>query len=319
MRTSDQDEVVATRGAVRVHLLAGGRGVEEAIELLDEAESRVEAPLVDEAERERLHGLAGGEHQHAPHWHSLLARRDEVTAGYAGVVVPARNGEPAKAELAVDRGVERCGDAVSALFDALRQLTDRHDAETLVVWIRHATDEDAACARAAGFGVHRRLLVLGRRLGHALPEPTLPSGVTVRPYRPDIDDDAVIEVLKAAFKGGVEPEWDHASLAQRRSFEWFDPEDLLLAEDPEGGIPGLHWTKRRGAGVGEVYVLAVTPAAQGRGLGRGLLRAGLLHLRGRGCDEVLLWVDEDNFAAVHLYRSEGFSTRWVDVAFNAKL
>ncbi|MDP8962368.1 MAG: mycothiol synthase [Actinomycetota bacterium] len=309
----DREEVVAARRTVRVHLLTGRRGVEQAIALLDEAESRLESPLVDEAERERLQALASGEQGPEPHWHPLLARGEEVASGYGGVVFPTRSGESASADLAVHRAIEPCGDTVSALLEALRELTARHAVDTLIVWIRHATDDDVACARAAGFGVHRRLLVLGRDLD-STPDPALPAGVTMRPYRPDVDDDAVVEVLTAAF-GGVETDWDHARLARRRSFEWFDPADLLLAEDPQGRIPALHWTKRRGAGVGEVYVLAVRPEAQGGGLGRGLLRAGLRHLRGRGCDEVLLWVDEENVAAVHLYRSEGFSTRWVDVAF----
>ncbi|MFN2555716.1 MAG: mycothiol synthase [Nitriliruptorales bacterium] len=319
MRTPEGEKLVATRGAVHVHLLAGSHGVDEALALLDEAESRVEAPLVDEAERKRLHALATGGQEPGSHWHPLLARRDEVTVGYAGVVLPARQGEPANCDLAVDRSREGGRDAVSALFDAIRELAGRQSAGSLIVWIRHGTDEDAASARAAGFGVRRRLLVLGRRLDHTPPEAVLPTGVRVRPYRPEVDDDAVVGVLRAAFEGDADPDWDHSRLAQRRSFAWFDPVDLLLAEDAQGNIPALHWTKRRGGGVGEVYVLAVTPAAQGVGLGRGLLRAGLRHLRDRGCRDVLLWVDEDNLAAIQLYRSEGFSTRWVDVAFGAEL
>lgn len=287
--------------------------------LLDEAESRVEAPLVDEAERRRLHALAVGGHEPGSHWQPLLARHDRATVGYAGVVLPASHGGAVNADLAFDRAHEGCGDAVSALFAAIRELAGRHAAGRLVVWIRHATEEDVARVRAGGFGVQRRLLVLGRRVEQPPPEPALSAGLTVRPYRQDVDDDAVVDVLRAAFEGGADADWDHARLAQRRSFAWFDAADLLLAEDAEGNIPALHWTKRRGGGVGEVYVLAVTPEAQGKGLGRGLLRAGLHHLRDRGCREVLLWVDEDNLAAIHLYRSEGFSTRWVDVAFDAEL
>ncbi|MDQ4131217.1 MAG: mycothiol synthase, partial [Actinomycetota bacterium] len=315
--TPHRDELVVTRGALRVHLLKGGSGAKEAIALLAEAESRVEAPLVDEVERRRLHALATGG-QVATHWHGLLARSDEATLGYAGVVLPARGGE-SNAELVVDRSRARRGEAVSALFDAVRQLAEAHVATGLVVWIRHATDEDLARARAAGFGVRRRLLVLGRPLGQMPPEPALPEGVKVRSYRPEVDDDAVVAVLRTAFEGRAESDWDHARLAQRRSFAWFDPTDLLIAQDPRGDVSAVHWTKRRGDGVGEVYVLAVTPAAQGIGLGRALLRAGLRHLWERGCHDVLLWVDEDNLAAINLYRSEGFTTRWVDVAFDAEL
>ena len=77
----------------------------------------------------------------------------------------------------------------------------------------------------------------------------------------------------------------------------------------------MHWTKRRGEGVGEVYNLAVAPDGQGHGLGRRLLDAGLRHLRGIGCGEVLLWVDLANEAAIRLYTTAGFTARWEDIAF----
>ena len=48
--------------------------------------------------------------------------------------------------------------------------------------------------------------------------------------------------------------------------------------------------------VGEVYVLAVAPAAQGLHLGPALLDAGLAYLSRRATDGVLLYVDDDNTA-----------------------
>ena len=75
---------------------------------------------------------------------------------------------------------------------------------------------------------------------------------------------------------------------------------------------GFHWTKIHPAptGVaphGEVYVLGVDPDAQGRGLGKALTLAGLAHLRERGVDHVLLYVEADNDPAVSLYRRVGFT------------
>jgi len=72
--------------------------------------------------------------------------------------------------------------------------------------------------------------------------------------------------------------------------------------------------KRRGDGVGEVYNLAVDPAAQGRGLGPLLLDAGLAHLFATGMRDVVLWVDATNTRALALYRSRGFTHRWDDVS-----
>ena len=44
---------------------------------------------------------------------------------------------------------------------------------------------------------------------------------------------------------------------------------------------GFHWTKVHGADLGEVYVVGVDPAAQGRGLGATLTLVGLHHLAER--------------------------------------
>ncbi len=78
---------------------------------------------------------------------------------------------------------------------------------------------------------------------------------------------------------------------------------------------GFHWTKVHGARsfdpvdtvddhghdhdpIGEVYVLGVDPAAQGLGLGAALTLAGLRYLRGRGLDQVMLYVEETNRPAI---------------------
>ena len=59
--------------------------------------------------------------------------------------------------------------------------------------------------------------------------------------------------------------------------------------------------------LGEVYVVGIDPAAQGRGLGRLLTLAGLHHLVAAGVDEVLLYVASDNLPAVHVYSGLRFT------------
>ncbi len=90
---------------------------------------------------------------------------------------------------------------------------------------------------------------------------------------------------------------------------WFDPAGLLLAEDAEGTLLGFHWTKQHDEHLGEVYVVAISPVAQGRGLGRLLTLAGLHHLVASGIDEVLLYTESDNAPAVHVYSGLGFEHR----------
>jgi mycothiol synthase len=64
-----------------------------------------------------------------------------------------------------------------------------------------------------------------------------------------------------------------------------------------------------------VYVLGVHPDEQGLGLGRALTLTGLLHLRQRGLDEVMLYVESDNLPAIAVYERLGFITSSVDVMY----
>jgi mycothiol synthase len=67
--------------------------------------------------------------------------------------------------------------------------------------------------------------------------------------------------------------------------------------------------------VGEIYVLGIDPAAQGLRLGTALTDLGLAHLRARGLRQVLLYVEEENAAAVRLYEGRGFRRHSVDVSW----
>jgi mycothiol synthase len=170
-------------------------------------------------------------------------------------------------------------------------------------------DHPAARAIAERHGLDRtrELWVMRRATGLPLPELVLPPGLVVRSYRPG-DDADVLRVNAAAFahhpeQGGLDAE----GLAERMAEPWFDPEGLLLAEDPDGTVLGFHWTKRHDDHLGEVYVVGVGPEAQGRGLGRLLTLAGLHHLAGTGVEEVLLYVESDNAPAVHVYSGLGFT------------
>lgn len=169
-------------------------------------------------------------------------------------------------------------------------------------------DHPAAAALAArwGFARTRELWVMRRPSGVPLPAVAPPPGVRIRDYGSS-DADAVLSVNAAAFAHHPEQgALDAAGLAERMAEPWFDPAGLLLAVDEEGDLLGFHWTKQHDAAVGEVYVVGVSPAAQGRGLGRVLTVAGLHHLAARGVAEVLLYVESDNTPARRLYEDLGF-------------
>ena len=151
-----------------------------------------------------------------------------------------------------------------------------------------------------------------RPTSEPLPQLDVPADLEVRGYR-DEDAEAVLAVNAAAFahhpeQGGL----DAAGLAERMAEAWWDPAGLIIATDRSGELLGFHWTKQHSATVGEVYVVAIGPSVQGRGLGRLLTLAGLHHLAARDVDEVLLYVESDNGPAVHVYSGLGFTHRASD-------
>lgn len=166
-----------------------------------------------------------------------------------------------------------------------------------------------------GFTPVRELVVMERDLPADLAAPAAPADVTIRGFQPG-DEAAVLGLNAAAFADHPEQgRLDLAGLRQRLAQDWFDPAGLLLAFGPDQSPLGFHWTKRHPAGLGEVYVIGVAPAAAGQGLGRTLLTTGLAHLAGSGCRQVRLWVEADNTAAVSLYRTAGFSAARSDVHY----
>ena len=150
--------------------------------------------------------------------------------------------------------------------------------------------------------------------------------MSILSYAGPADDAELLRVNNAAFawhpeQGG----WTADDLAQRRTEAWFDPAGLFLAFDGPT-LLGFHWTKihrgKPGAeSAGEVYVVGVDPAAQGRGLGRVLTEVGLVYLAERLADVdpaiVLLYVEADNTAALRTYEQLGFAVYSVDTAYAA--
>ena len=304
--------------AIRVQRADGAADLQAATGYLDAVEAQAGVPLVDEAERERLRrAVADGAAPDAS-WRPVLAVAEGSVVGYAAVAAPSGADDTAVGDLSVpsDPALRRA--VRSALLGAL--VTEGSDLEVarLQVWMRHVTDDDLTGVEGDGFGVARRLGILGRRLAHPVEVPAAGEW-TVRAYRPGADDDAVVAVLFGAYEGTDDGGWTLERFAEKRALPWFRAEDLLVAEALDGRLLGLHWLKRRGSAVGEVYNLAVHPDGQGQRLGPLLLAAGLAHLRAAGCEDVLLWVDRANDRAVRLYEAAGFATRWDDVALEHPL
>jgi mycothiol synthase len=181
-------------------------------------------------------------------------------------------------------------------------LADAPDAVT--AWSHADHPGAAALARRFGFEAVRSLWVMSRDAG-PVDVPAV-TGVAIRGYR-DSDADEVVRVNAAAFAHHPEQgSMDAANLADRMAEPWFDPAGLLVA-DAGDRLLAFHWTKRHDAEHGEVYVVAVDPAAQGRGLGRAVTAAGLAHLASVGVRRIILYVESDNEPAIATYSRLGFT------------
>lgn len=278
----------------------GTQDTELALALLGAAASADGVDPVSEAVVLALRHSGAAEH--------LFAHDGDGLAGYAQLN---RRGDRATAELAV-HPAHRSHGIGTELARALRQRAGSP------LWAWAHGEHPAALHLAGRFGMRRarELWQLRRNLADPLPSRPLPDGLALRAFLPGRDEDAVVAVNNRAFAWHPEQSgWQVDELVVRQREPWFDPNGFLLAVDDADRLSGFHWTKVHPDGAGEVYVLAVDPAAQGTGLGVALTVAGLEHLACGGSAEALLYTEADNESAVRMYDKLGFAHHHTDAAF----
>lgn len=236
----------------------------------------------------------------------------------AGVAVVVLDGPEGVLEVVVHPHYRNEGVAAQ-LVDKLVAVRGLHG---IKAWSHGGHEAAADLAASYGYRAIRelwrmRLVRQAASSGELAEQPAqeLPDGVTLRSFVPQRDEQAWLAANAAAF--AHHPEQGSMTLADlqaRMAEPWFDPAGFFLAVNGSGEILGSHWTKVHPAragqeAMGEVYVVGVTPAAQGMGLGRILTKAGMEHLQQSGLRAIMLYVDADNEAAVALYHKLGF-TKW---------
>jgi mycothiol synthase len=264
------------------------------------------APVGDQVLRELAHDRT----------RHLLAGDADAIVGYLNLA-PAADEAPAMAELVVHPQHRRRG-----IGSAMTRTGLSEGGDGARIWAHGNLAPARALAAALGLVVARELIQMRRPLTD-LPPVRVPPGVRITTYAGAGDDAELLRVNNAAFawhpeQGG----WTADDIAERRGEPWFDPAGLFIAGDEHTGkLLGFHWTKIHGEDLGEVYVIGVDPAAQGRGLGAALTLIGLHYLAERlsgGADPtVMLYTEADNTAAVKTYERLAFTVFNVDVAYAA--
>lgn len=259
-----------------------------------------EEPLSDAA-RLALHATA------PTAWHCLIRDR----SGLAGYLQVRAEGAGLVAELAAAPRLDLSGVPARAL----ERIRDEVG-EPVTLWVRGQHDPARMIVRSLDMEPVRTLLQMRAELAPALPPaPLPPAGLMLRTFVVGSDEQAWLAANRAAFtelpdQGG----WTRTDLASRIAAPWFRPEGFFLLVTEADQIAGFHWTKIQPAAdcgcpadCGEIYVLAVVPGFQGRGIGSYLTHIGLDYFRDSRIRTAMLYVDESNTAAVNTYQRQGFS------------
>ena len=195
-------------------------------------------------------------------------RRRRAVVGYLNLT-------PEMAELVVAPRRRRRGVGTALIRAAAASEADGRSR----FWAHGTLPAATATADALRLAPVRELMQMRRSL-RDVPDAEVGDGVRIRTYAGPADDAELLRVNNAAFawhpeQGGWTAGRHSTSGAPRPGST---PQGLFLAFDGDTGrLLGFHWTKVHAdrPGLGEVYVVGVDPAAQGRGLGRLLTVVGM--------------------------------------------
>lgn len=266
----------------------------------------------------------------APDWTGVLAwDGDGTLVGYAHTMWNPVDARPrVRVEIVVHPDVRSHGTVARDLITRTKKVLAGASGGLMWLWVHYVDDPRTTLAARMGFDIQRELAFMSRDMAARPTTPDAPEGIRLAAYRPGPDDEQFLRVNNAAFMDHPENgNWDDNEFSVRRSLNWFDPQGLFMAWRGNE-LLGFHWTKWHGHStdevpahdpVGEVYVLAVHPEAQGLGLGRVLLQTGLVHLWDQGCRRAVLYVDRASAGAVQLYETSGFTVAHSEVCYQTEV
>ena len=257
-----------------------------------------------------------------------LVYADEVTQSHSGpkkLIAAAvdADGDAASVDLAVDPTARRNGVGLTLVRNVLAV------APRAGFWAHGDLPAARALAEHQNLTMVRDLWRMERPLAGENGDETndldatLPDGFVARGFDGSREQaEAWLDVNARAFVH--HPEQGKMTLDdfnQRASEDWFDPAGLILVWDTSvtpARLAASHWTKREpNSSVGEVYVVAVAPEYQGRGLARPVTNLGLTYLAQTGAATVELYVEGDNEPAKATYVHAGFTQAAHDALYTS--
>jgi mycothiol synthase len=181
-------------------------------------------------------------------------------------------------------------------------------------------------AESRGFTRIRTVVQMRRTLNSPLPH--LDPSIPLRTFEVGEDESEWLSLNNRAFKDHPDQgNWSERDLDIRKREDWFDPHGFILATDQTSNnkkIIGFCWVKIHGGTkhqdhdhdpIGEIYVMGVDPSSHKKGIGKQVTLAGLRFMQDQGIFSAMLYVDAANEAALHLYRSLGFTEWGSDVLY----
>lgn len=161
-----------------------------------------------------------------------------------------------------------------------------------------------------------------RRDDAPIAAPEFIDDMQIRPLRMGQDEQAWCDIINTSFANHIghthrTPEMVSKELASESFIE--GSMKLLWKDNEPIGLIKIEKEIEEGQEIAFIGPIAILPEYQGRGLGRNLLRTGIIYGKEKGFAFTELTVSAENSKAADLYLSEGFNKVQVMICYNIKL
>ena len=285
--------------------------------LINKAEDFDQIPPI--ADHILLHLRHGGDKSDS----HLVITENEKIIGYAHLDQTDLVAGPA-VELVVDPEHRQSGIGNQLLNEAIKICGQK-----LRLWSHGDLPAASKLAIANNFIKVRTVIQMSKSLREITPISNIDNAIWIRTFLPGLDSENWLTLNNKAFTNHPEQgNWSINDLNLRLKEDWFDEKGFFIAEK-DNLMVGATWTKIHGAtshqhdgedshdhpAIGEIYITAVDPSFNRVGIGGALTITALNYLKYQGLNQVILYVDEENKAAINLYQSLGFKEFGKDLLF----